>query len=320
MSPRLLVPALALFVLTGCRLPEDEWGIVRVIWNDFPWWSVVWRLALWTVLGVLVGVLVGVLASIFLYRWGAYRLPWPRVRFWLTVLIVATNLLATPTLFGSIGFLEGLCHSGEVALRHSVIGKEWLPQIAESGADALCFVDAFAENNQVRWEVIEKERPPLHVIRLLRNLDKIQGGVAEKATEKAKEHLFEENPEWKGGVAETVIDWTLPTILYYLLNHELQSRLSDYGVPNLLGDLKKEATKDGDEFLTHQELTAHLSERVMIPLILFPLKKWATGSQWSLLGIAAAVFATPPILLAIIRWITFWWKRRAIRRMCVDRM
>ncbi len=312
---------LTLLTLTGCRLPEDEWGIVRVVWNDFPWWSVTWRLVFWTVLGALLGLFVGVILSIWLHRRGLYRLPWPRVRYWLSLLIITINILVMPFLFGTIGFVEGLYRSGEVALRHSVIGKEWLPKIAESGADAICCVDAFCEKGDaIDWQAIQAERKPVNVPKLLAHVDKIKGGVGDKITEQAKAKLFEDNPEWQEGVTATVIDWTLPVLIYYLCNHELQSQLGNYGVPNLLGDLHKEATKDGDGLMTHAELTTHLSERVMIPLILYPLKSWVTGTQWSTLGIAILAFATPPIMLWITRWIAFWWKRRAMRRLCADRV
>ena len=49
----LIVP-LVLLPVAGCRLPADDWGVVDAVWNDFPWWSVVWRLALWTLLGAAV--------------------------------------------------------------------------------------------------------------------------------------------------------------------------------------------------------------------------------------------------------------------------
>lgn len=315
--------AIALFAITslsGCRLPEDEWGIVRVVWNDFPWWSVIWRLVFWTVLGAMVGLVVGVVLSIFIRRWGLYRLPWARVRYWLTIVIFTLNILVMPFLFGTIGFVEGLYRSGDVALRRSVIGKEWLPKIAESGADAIRFVDAFAENDKVQWIDIENDRRPVNVPRLLDHCDKIKDGVGEKAIAKAKEELFAENPEWKGGAAESVVDWTLPPLVYYLLNRKLQDKLGDYGVPNLLGDLRNEANKKNGGMMTHEELTAFLSERVMIPLILFPLKNWVSGTQWGTLGIVAIWFATPPVLMWFTRLIVFWWHRRKIRRMCGDKL
>jgi len=320
--PRLRVGLVAfLFILPGCNLPEDDWGVVRFLWNEFPWWSVIWRLAFWTGLGTAIGLFVGILVSILIRRWGLYRLPWPRVRFWLTLTIVTLNVLAMPLFFGTIGFFEGLYRSGEVALRHSVIGKEWLPKLGEAGADAICFVDAFADKDDaIDWDAIQEKRAPVNVPRLLDRVDRIKGGVGEKVAAKVKENLFEENPEWKGEFAEMVIDWTLPTLIYYLCNHELQSRLGDYGVPNLLGDLRAEAKKDGDDWMTHHELRMYLSERVMIPLILYPLKQWVIGSQWSALGLAALWLATPPVLMFITRWIAFWWKRRKVRRLCGDKL
>ncbi len=311
---------LLLLPLAGCRLPEDEWGVVRVVWNDFPWWSVIWRLVFWTVLGAFAGLVVGIVFSILLRRWGLYRLPWGRVRYWLTISIFTLNLIAMPFLFGAIGFLEGLYRSGDVAIRRSVIGKEWLPKIAESGADAIRFVDAFTENDKVQWHDIENNPQPVNVPRFLDNVDKIKGGVGEKAIAKAKEELLAENPEWKDGVTEQVIDWTLPPLIYFLVNRELQNKLSDYGVPNLLGDLRREAKKKDGGLMTHEELTTFLSERVMIPLILYPLKNWVSGTQWGTLGIVAAWLATPPVLMWITRWIVFWWRRRKVRMLCGDKL
>src|SRR4051794_39370573 len=91
--------AVALFavpLLSGCQLPEDDLGIVRVVWNEFPWWSVVWRLLAWALAGAATGLLLGVTITILLRRWGAYRLPWPRTGFWLRVLIFTTNILVMP--------------------------------------------------------------------------------------------------------------------------------------------------------------------------------------------------------------------------------
>lgn len=315
-----LVPFL-LLLFTGCNLPEDDWGVVKTIWNDFPWWSIVWRLIVWTLLGVLVGVIVGIGGSTLLKRWGAYRLPRPRVRYWLTIVIVTLNMIAMPLLFGAIGFLEGLWHAGDVALRHSRVGKEWLPQIAEVGADAVCCVDCFiAEDKLPAWREVQKKRQAVNVPRMLAKLDTVKGGVGDKIVKQAKDRLFEDNPEWEGTAAETVIDWTLPPLIYYLVNRELQSRLAGYGVPDVWNEMRKEACKDGDDLLTHAELTAFLNERVLVPVVLSPLKSWVSNSQWSTLGIVVVWFATPVLALWLTRWIALWWTRRQVRRLCGDKL
>jgi phosphate/sulfate permease len=320
MRMRALFASVAVFSLAGCRLPEDEWGIVRFVWNDFPWWSVVWRLVFWTLLGAAVGLIIGIFLSSLLRRWGLYRLPWGRVRFWLTLVVFTLNILAMPLFFGTIGFFEGLYRSGAVAVRHSMLGKEWLPKVASEAVDVLRFLDGFVENDELNWDAAANNRRPVHVLRLLDNVDKIKGGVAEKAIAKAKEQLFIENPDWKGGVGETVVDTTLPPLIYYLVNKKLHDKLADYGVPNLLGDLRREAEKKEGGVMTHEELTEFLSERVLIPLILFPLKKWTGGMQWSSLGLAALWVVTPVLLMWLTRLIVFWWRRRKIRRLCPDQL
>ena len=81
-----------------------------------------------------------------------------------------------PILFGAIGFFEGLYASGEVALRHSVIGKEWLPVIAEFGADAIAMADMILENEDVKldaWDEVHQRKRPINVPRLLGRLDKL---------------------------------------------------------------------------------------------------------------------------------------------------
>ena len=310
---------LLLLPLAGCRLPADDWGIVDAVWNDFPWWSVIWRLVFWTVAGAVAGLLFGIAISHRLRRWGAYRLPWPRVRYWLQIVIFTLNILAMPILFGTIGFFEGLYRAGDAALRWSVVGKRWLPKVGEIGADAIAYADAWTATGQADWDAIERDRPAVHVVRLVDNLDKIDGGVSEKITGLAKEQLLEEFPDWKDGFVEQNLDWALRHVLRYLLNRKLQSQLSDYGVPDVWTELSKEAKKDGDDVLTHAELTTYLTQQVMIPLILYPFKKWISGNQWAALGIIAAWFAIPPLLMGITRWIVFWWRRRKIRRLCPDR-
>src|SRR4051794_36645123 len=103
MRRRAVFASILLCTIAGCRLPEDEWGIVRVVWNDFPWWSVVWRLAFWTVLGAIVGLFIGIFFSFLIRRSGLYRLPWRRVRYWLTLAIFTLNILAMPLFFGTMG-------------------------------------------------------------------------------------------------------------------------------------------------------------------------------------------------------------------------
>jgi hypothetical protein len=300
-------------------LPEDEWGIVRVIWNEFPWWSVLWRIVAWTLLGAIAGLFVGVSATVLLRRWGAYRLPWPRVRFWLQLLLFVLNIIAMPLIFGAIGFFEGLYRSSEVAVRRSVIGKEWLPKIAEVGADAIAFADAMLEKEEViDWDEVHQKKRPVNVPRFLDRLDQLKAGAAEKISARAKEKLFEEHPEWKGEVAETVIDWTLPNLIHYLLNRKLHAKLKEYGVPDFLDELRREATKDGDDLMTHAEMTAFLTERVLIPMLLYPLNKYLSGLQKSALGLAAIWFATPVVLYFLTRWIVFLWKRRQARKLCPD--
>ena len=91
-------------------------------------------------------------------------------------------------------------------------------------------------------------------------------------------------------------------------------------MPDVWNALRAEARKDGDDLLSHAELTAFLSERVLIPLLLSPLKNWVRSSQWSALAIAVAWFAVPILLLWLTRCIAFWWTRREVRRMCVDKL
>lgn len=309
-----------LLPLTGCALPGDEWGIVDAVWNKFPWWSVIWRLTFWTLLGTLIGLFVGIFVTRRLRRWGAYRLPWPRVRFWFQLIIFTLNIIAMPVLFGAIGFFEGLGRAGEAALRWSVIGQEWLPKVGALGADAVGFADVWVEKGEADWDEVQKLRRPVNVVRLVDKLDKVDDGVSAKITALAKKDLLEAYPEWKDGNTEAAVDWTLRHLIRYLLNRKLQSKLADYGVPDVWTGLAKEARKDGDDELTHDELTSYLTEQVMIPLMLYPLKKWVAGHQLTALAIVGGWFATPPLLFWITRWIAFWWKRRQNWRLCVDRL
>ncbi|MSQ96047.1 MAG: hypothetical protein EXR98_16035 [Gemmataceae bacterium] len=321
-----LLPVVVL-TLAGCGIPEDDWGVVKearqALWDDMPWWSVIWRLSLWTFLGLAAGLFVGITLSLLLRRWGAYRLPWPRVRYWLTLLIVTLNIVAMPIFFGFLGVLEGGFRSIEVVVRHGIIGKKWLPLIGEMGADAIVLADQIVEKEVVdveAWEGIHRQRKPLNVVRFLGRLETAKEDVGKKVSAKAKEKLFEENPDWKGTFAEPVIDWTLAPLIDYLLNRKLHKKLAEYGVPDLLADLRTEAVKDDDEFLTHEELTRFLTDRVLIPMLLHPVKKWFSGIQTTTLLIVIAWFATPIVLMFITRWIVFWWKRRKARRLCVDKL
>lgn len=316
-----------LLTLTGCGIPEDDWGMVKeareALWDEMPWWSVIWRLTLWTFLGVSGGAFIGIFLTILLRRWGAYRLPWARVRFWLTLLIFILNIIAMPLLCGGIGFLEGSYRAIDVAVRHGIIGKKWLPKLAEIGADAILLADRSLEKEEFdleAWEEIQKARKPFNAVAFLDGLEKLKEESARLISEKAKEKIFEKNPEWKGEFAETVIDWTIPPLINYLLNRKLHKKLEEHGVPDLLSDLRREATKDGDELLTHQELTAFLTDRILIEMLLYPVRQWLGGIQKSTFLIILAWFVTPVILMFITRWIAFWWKRRAIRRMCADKL
>lgn len=318
-----LLFALLLIPLAGCNLPEDDLGIVRVVWNQFPWWSVVWRLIVWTTLGAFVGLVVGVGISVLLNRYGAYRLPWARVRRWLRLVVFVLNIVAMPLLFGLIGLLEGTFHSSAFALRHSVIGKEWLPKIAEVGADAIVFADKILEKEEVdfaRWDEVHQQKRPIHIPRFLDRLDRLQEGVAEKIAAKAKENLFKEYPELEGEASKAVIDWTLTPLINYLLNRKLHAQLEELGVPDFLGEMRAQALKHGNGEMAHAELVEFLTERVLIRMLLYPLGKWVTHSQWATLAIIGGWFATPVLLMWLTRWIASWWRRRQIRQMCVDRL
>lgn len=311
----------ALLMIPGCNLPEDDWGIIKTIWNDFPWWSVVWRLGVWTLLGAFVGVLLGLPVSFVLRRFGAYRLPWPRVRFWLTATIFTLNASGIPILCGAIGFFEGTYRSAEVGLRQSRIGKEWLPEIAAYGADAMILAAMRFDDGEVdlnHWDEVHEKKPSLNVVGLLDRLEKLQAHAAEKITAHAKAKIFEEHPDWHGAASETVIDWTLQPLLSYLLNRQLQRKLADYGVPDLLSEMREQARADGDDLLTHAELTRFLTDRVLIRMVLYPIRKWLSSLQTTASIIILAWFAVPVLLLAITRWINFWRKRASIRRMCID--
>jgi hypothetical protein len=72
--------------------------------------------------------------------------------------------------------------------------------------------------------------------------------------------------------------------------------------------------------MTHQELTDFLTDRVLIRAMLYPFHKWVSGAQTTTLGVIAAWFATPVLLMFLTRWVAFWWKRRKARRLCLDRL
>ncbi|MBM3997552.1 MAG: hypothetical protein FJ303_25905 [Planctomycetes bacterium] len=295
--------AFVLLATTGCALPADEWGIVDAVWNTFPWWSVVWRITLWSIGGGVVGLLVGILLTRQLSNWGAYALPWPSVTFWLQVLLYILNILAMPILFGAIGFFEGVYRAADVALRWSVVGQKWLPPVADVGADAIAAADAWLGNRGDAWDAIRKNRRPVNIVRLVDGLDKLDDEVAERISAAARKDLLEQQPDWKDSNTERAADWMLKQLVRYLLNRQLRTKLAEFGVQDVLGEMRKKARQDGGEHMTHAQLSTFLVENVMIPMLLYPVKHWTSGSQWTAIVIIVVWFAIPLLLIWPVRWL-----------------
>lgn len=273
---------------------------------------VLWNLLKWGTLGVLAGAPLGWLAWRLLRGRGAWRLEHRHARWWQWA-AAAWLVLAGGGLGCLLGLLHGATIGAEIAVRQSQFRTEVLDPVGKAtahGLVALDFLIADLGASTGRNELLTPEHT-----RALEAFDGggyefnatsflARAGTAERtlvgaAVARTKERLAARFRFAPGGLVETLVGWTLDLVARQLVREKLEEQLDKFGlgapVREFFASLPAAARAGGDpDTLTAAELSAHVVERVAVPVVLLPIRS-VIGGKTLLVGL----LVVPALLLPV---------------------
>lgn len=167
------------------------------VFTEIPWLAMFGHIALATLLGFLAGVALGLVSF-----WTMKKLKWfhfpPVTKTWVLV-VFALWLVGCISLAGTVwGFFEGAYQGGQMALRESPVGKQWLPKAGEFAGELFFLFDQTLN---------QKERPgeKLEIKEFFSQLEKLKEDAAGKLADQIVEKALMQNPDWQGYQARGVV-------------------------------------------------------------------------------------------------------------------
>jgi hypothetical protein len=263
--------------------------------------SIAFAVVQWTFLGMLGGVVLAVAGFFVLRALGGYGWKWKHA-VWFRVLTFVLMLLLCPILLGAAGCAQGQYRAAEIAVRDTQIGTKLLPQVGAFGADLLAalYVNApkvgQGEGLDEVWPQAELERFRKGQWQLdTDDLPVRVGKLTEKATGSLSGQLkaaaLKAMPDWKGGLGEKALDWSLPALVRGA-EGKGREQLDKLGVRPFLDDLKTAARASGGK-MTHEQLTTFMTQQVLVPAMLRPIRDVVRGTQTAMLIGSALVLLLP---------------------------
>ncbi len=264
------------------------------ILREIPWSPMIWEIAKWTLLGGFAGTLIGLGVFIFSLKF-KYYIYSSNPKRWIIVIICAWMLISYTILTAALGLFEGLFRSCEVGLRKSAIGEKWLPQASAYGAELFFRIDQILNQKDAPAERLD-------VNKFVEKLKYLQDAAAESYAREMINKALDEHPEWKNTNSETLIRWTLPWLVRKLFDQKLKDSCDKWGIEGFIEELRKQAPKTQGQMLDRDDISRFLSNKVIVPGILYYMKGWIRSSQIVIALILLGVTALPICVTQLSKW------------------
>ena len=266
-----------------------------------------WDLVVWTSLGALVGALLAILACVIFSRLGWYDL---RIRFarglrW-TVFLLTTVLAGF--FFATIGLWQGAVRGSERVLTQSQLNTVIFPEIANTIADGMAWVQVQANSpggtNDTEWparlESFRADQWELDASQFFRQLDSLTEEVVTNSLVRLEQSALERAPQLKGGIGEKLLHQTLHGLGRPLITKQATSKLKHWGANQVYYAIREKLTPEAalagnSETIKRSEISRFLIREGLVPGILNPIRTVARSQQIPLLIIGLLVIFLPPV-------------------------
>lgn len=260
----------------------------------------------WGMMGGFIGMIFSLVLFFMLRAVGAYTWEWKHAK-WFRLLTAILLVGAGTVLGGFIGAGQGALSGGEVVLRKSQLAEDVFPIASDYGAEMLARVYLQTGKEELSGKEIEatierfrNNEWELNVVELLRRVDQASHKMLNDVIETTKAQFQESNPEMKGQASEGLLFSVMSTLARALAAREArnQFRKLGFGLDKIFEDLVlrlPEAAKlKGDpETMSQSELSEHLTQKGLVPLILVPIRHIVRSYQLVCVGIFMAFLLLP---------------------------
>jgi hypothetical protein len=254
----------------------------------------------------LVGILFAILACVIFSRLGWYDL---RIRFarglrW-TAFFLTTVLAGF--FFALIGSWHGAIRGSERVLTQSQLGTVVFPEIANTIADGMAWVQVQATSpgatNDTAWpaqlESFRTDQWELDAPQFFRHLDNLTEEVITNSLVRLEQSALERAPQLKGGLGEKLLHQTLHGLGRPLITRQATSKLKRWGANQVYYAIREKLTPEAalagnPETIKRSEISRFLIREGLVPGILNPIRTVARSQQIPLLIIGLLVIFVPP--------------------------
>lgn len=265
-----------------------------------------WDLVVWIALGALGGMTLAILAGVMFFRLGWYDL---RIRFarglrW-TVFFVTTLLAGF--FFGLIGLWHGTVRGSERVLTHSQLATDVFPEIANTIADGMAWVQVQAtspgDTNQNEWPAqvaaFRADQWELDAPKFFQQLDRLTEEVITNNLVRLEQSALERAPQLQGGLGEKLLHQTLHGLGRPLITKQASSKLKHWGANQVYYAIREklipEAALAGNpETIKRSEISPFLVREGIVPGALNAIRAIARSQQIPLVIIGLLVIFLPP--------------------------
>ncbi|GEM_PF-2756286 len=281
----------------------DCLGILR----EIPWLSMLWEVIIWTFLSGVVGLLIGLGIFLLLRKYKIYNYSTSRAHGCITAIICMWMLISFTILSALFGLSEGLLRGVELGIRESPIGKKWLPAASGYGADLMFIIDQTLNSR-------DEPAKQLDISKFLDSLKYLKQDVAENLTIMLINKALNDHPEWKGTLSEKLIRWILPWLAEEVFGQKLKEAYEQYGVDRFVAGTRDQFKELSGKVVDHKAISEFLSEKIIIPGMLFYLKRWMREVQLVIAIVILCATAIPAGMTLLTRYVLYLRARKALAK------
>lgn len=249
---------------------------------------------------------------------GAWKLEWASAK-WLRLASLLFLLGAFAAFGGMIGGCEGMLRGAENAVIESPVRAEVLEPAARAGAGAIRWIDQVLENKLAGRSsaLTEKQNEQLQAFlagkyemdlqAFLSRLTQAETKVIEAAMPDAVREIRAEIPLPKNKFVDSLLFMAVEPLLRNTLRSTLTQEAERIGIDSesFFLTLPAAARMEGaDDALSIRELSTHVLERVLIPVLVNPLRTLMRAQQ-----LVCVVCIGGSVVLALLG---FWIARRTL--------
>jgi hypothetical protein len=210
-----------------------------------------------------------------------------------------------------IGFWQGTVNGARETILEGQLGQEVFPIIGHGGAAFVARIYLVAEEPEPDPEEITARMASfvsgeweMDVETLQSRLELAKRSVIDAVTEETRRDVYEAYPNLEGSLGEDIFNWVLGELTRSLLKSAGDgTSIVSRPFVDLLEDLDKAAERGGDHSaISYEEMTRHIVEVGIVPLVMLPIEHFARSQQMSGVLPLLIVVVFTVMLFALLRY------------------